>query len=96
MNQETFLYLLSNQQKWAEEFKEQKDRENGVPQGASDFNPAVTDFDLEKVADKAIDELILTEGDLTYKMVPVQTDGGGTILVNETETLDYPRDGEKS
>lgn len=24
MNKETFLYLLSNQQKWAEEFKEQK------------------------------------------------------------------------
>ena len=24
MNKETFLYLLSNQQKWSEEFKEQK------------------------------------------------------------------------
>ncbi len=34
-------------------------------------------------------------GDLTHTMVPVQTDGGGEILVHPTELLDYPRDGEK-
>ena len=34
-------------------------------------------------------------GDLTNNMVVVQTDGGGEILVSETELPDYPRDGEK-
>lgn len=34
-------------------------------------------------------------GDLTHTMVPMQTDGGGEILVHETELPDYPRDGEK-
>lgn len=33
-------------------------------------------------------------GDLTHEMVPVQTDGGGEILVHPTELLDYPRDGK--
>jgi len=35
------------------------------------------------------------EGDLTHTTVPVQTDGGGIIMVHETELPDYPRDGEK-
>jgi rubrerythrin len=32
------------------------------------------------------------EGDLAHTMVPVQTDGGGTVLVNETDLSDYPKD----
>ena len=56
-------------------------------------------------ADKRADELWkptsdevggpIVGGDLTYQMVPVQTDGGGEILVHETELLDYPRDGDE-
>lgn len=38
---------------------------------------------------------VLLGGDRTDRMVPVQEDGGGTRLVNETELPDYPRDGEK-
>lgn len=38
---------------------------------------------------------LITGGDLTHTMVPVQTDGGGEILVHETELPDYPRDGDE-
>ena len=83
---------------FAEEFKEQKDRENGVTI-TEEEKKTLEDARASAVPSKVFqlksdDESFLTEGDLTYKMVPVQTDGGGTILVNETETLDYPRDGE--
>jgi hypothetical protein len=38
----------------------------------------------------------LLNGDRTHELVPIQTDGGGTILVEPTELLDYPRDGDDS
>lgn len=31
-------------------------------------------------------------GDRTHELVPVQTDGGGDILVEPTSLLDYPKD----
>jgi hypothetical protein len=34
-------------------------------------------------------------GGLTANMVAVQADGGGEILVHETELPDYPRDGDE-
>jgi hypothetical protein len=33
-------------------------------------------------------------GDRTHESVPMQTDGGGIILVEPTELPNYPRDGE--
>ena len=69
----------------------------GVPQGASDVNLNVTDKELQEAANKAVEEDLkpIVGGDLTYQMVPVQTDGGGEILVHETELPDYPRDGDE-
>lgn len=69
----------------------------GVPQGASDVNPNVTDAELQEAANKAVEEDLkpVVGGDLTHTMVPILTDGGGEILVHETELPDYPRDGDE-
>ena len=40
------------------------------------------------------DAMVSVGGDLTHTLVPEQTDGGGTILVSETELPEYPRDGD--
>lgn len=63
---------------------------------ASDFNPEVTDAELQTAADDAVKEDLkpIIGGDLTHEMVPVQTDGGGEILVHPTQLPDYPRDGK--
>jgi hypothetical protein len=68
-----------------------------VPQGASEFNPEVTDAELQEAANKAVEEDLkpIVGGDLTHTLVPVQTDGGGEILVHETELPDYPTDGNE-
>ena len=65
----------------------------GVPQGASDVNPNVTDAELQEAADKAVEEDLkpVVGGDTTYKLTEVvQLDGGGEILVRPEGLTDGP------
>ena len=65
-----------------------------------DVDPNVTDKDLEnsllnhcEIAHKQLQELV-EEGDKTHEMVLEQTDGEEDILVDPTQKLDYPKDGQ--
>lgn len=75
----------------------------GLP---SEADPNVTDAELQEVANKEV-ETLLTElqaertgpivgGDTTDQLVPIQLDGGGTVLVHETEAPGYIMDGPDS
>lgn len=43
---------------------------------------------------KVISATVSFNGDLTHAMVSIQTDGGGIVLVDPTQTSDYPKDGD--
>jgi hypothetical protein len=54
--------------------------------------------EISEAAEKTVAEsnAPIVGGDLTHEMVPVQTDGGGEILVHPTELPDSPRDGKSA
>ncbi len=55
-----------------------------------------TGADINEAEDMKAALMVAHEGDKTYTMHAVQTDGGGVRLVHETELPDYPRDGKAS